>query len=245
MRVFDEITPDNLERREIHLGILTCSAIAILGIGMALLMYPAAFSSQASPDYFLRVVFSGFCALCFLFAVYVWDRHRMILRLRRQLDQSRRLTAHVQTQASVELLSALPNFKLFQDYLPMELRRTVATLNELSVLVVNLKLAANVTPGEGMGLFSGAAKVLYRKLRQRDSIYVLTPTCFGIVLPNIDMASAERISHLIAQGLTDAAGTGNRFSYGISIVNYPVHASSASELLQVVQKLMPEDKFDR
>jgi hypothetical protein len=127
----------------------------------------------------------------------------------------------------------------------MELRRTAAMLNDLSVLIVTLKVAADVASSEGIELFGDAAKVLSRKLRQRDSIYVLTPSCFGIVLPNIDMATATRISDWMADGLADAVGVDNRCSCAISIVNYPMHASSASELLQVVQKLMPEDKFDR
>jgi len=247
MRVFSKITSDNLERREVHLTILTCSAIAILGIGMALLMYPAVFGGQAAPDRLLRVAFVGFCVLCFLLAAYMWDRQEMIRRLRRQLDQSRRQVAEVQKQASVELLNTLPNFSLFQDCLPMEFRRTVATLHNLSVLVVSVKLPANATfsEGKGIGLLGDAAKVLSRKLRRQDSVYILAPACFGIVLPNVDMAAAKKVSHLIAEGLTDAAGAGNRFPYEISVVNYPVHASGASELLQAVQNLMPEDKYAR
>jgi GGDEF domain-containing protein len=128
----------------------------------------------------------------------------------------------------------------------MEFRRTVAMLHKLSVLVVNVKLPANVsTLSEGIGLLGDAAKVISRKLRQQDSVYILAPACFGIVLPNVDMAAAEQVSHRIAEGLTDAAGAGNRFSHKISVVNYPVHASGASELLQVVQNLMPEDKYAR
>jgi len=246
MRAFDKITPDNLQGRELHLGIFACSVIAILGIGMALLMYPAVFAGQAPPNRLLRVAFFGFCTLCFLLAAYVWDRQETIRRLRRQLDQTRRQVAEVQSQASVELLNTLPNFSLFQDHLPMEFRRTVAMLHNLSVLVVNVKVpSVNVLTSEGIGLLGDAAKVISRKLRQQDSVYILAPACYGIVLPNVDMAVAEQVSHRIAEGLTDAAGVGNRFSYKINVVNYPLHASSASELLQVVQNLMPGDKYAR
>jgi len=244
MRVFSKITSDNLERREVHLTILTCSAIAILGIGLAALMYPVVFSAQVL-DRFQYVIFVGFCVLCVLFAMYVWDRHRIIRHLRRQLDLSHKLVAHVQAHANMELLSALPDFELFQDCLPMELRRAAASLNELSVLVVSLSLKPDVTSSEGTAVFSTAAKDLSRKLRQQDSIYKLTPACLGIVLPNIDMAGATRISECMADGLSKTPGAGSKFSHTISIVNYPTHALSASKLLQVVQTLMPEEKFDR
>jgi hypothetical protein len=127
----------------------------------------------------------------------------------------------------------------------MELRRAVAAVNELSILVVSLKLTSDATSGERTELFSRVAKMLSRELRQRESIYILSQTCLGIVLPNVDMAGATRISEWMADGLFKTLGAGKKFSHTISIVNYPTHASSASKLLQVVQKLMPEDKFDR
>ena len=244
MRTFDKITTENLDGREMQLSIFVCLTIGILGTGTGLLMYPAVFGGQVPRDRLVHVAFFGFCALCFLLASYIWDRHATIRRLRRQLDESRRRVVEVQKQASVELLNTLPDFSAFQDRLPMEFRRTAATNQKLSILVINVTLPANVSPSiEGISMLGDAAKVIFRKLREQDSIYVLAPACFGIVLPNVDLVVADRVCRRIGDGLTDAAGAGNRFSHMISVVNFPVHASSASELDQSVQELTPARRY--
>ena len=48
MRIFDRIDPLNLNRRQWELWVLALSVILILTTGLALLMYPTAFSNDPS-----------------------------------------------------------------------------------------------------------------------------------------------------------------------------------------------------
>ena len=243
MEVFDKVGSSDLERRELQLTIFACAAIAVLTIGIALLMYPVVFGhQQPAPDKNVRIAFYGFCALAVLLAGYLIERQRTIQRLRREMAADRRRVADTQRQASLELLKTMPNFPSFQDRLPMEFRRTVSTSNKLSVLVVLVKLPSGFpATGEGTTLLGDAAKVIARRLREQDSIYMLAPTCFGVVLPGADNETAARFSARISEGLSDAAGAANRFSCAVHVINYPTNASSATELEQSVSALMPVD----
>jgi len=56
----------------------------------------------------------------------------------------------------------------------------------------------------------------------------------------VTRAIAERISERIAEGLSDAAGATNRFSYKINIVNCPANGASAHELQEAVLNVLPQ-----
>jgi PleD family two-component response regulator len=243
MKVFDEVPLKDLDRRERQLTIFACLAIGILAVGTAVLMYPVVFGHQATAaDKSLRNAFFGFCGLCFLLAGYLWERQSTVQRLRRQMAEERQRVAAAQVQASEELLKTMPHFSSFQDRLPMEYRRIVAMGSELSIVVVTLKMPS---PSAGhsaeIGLLADAAKVVSRRLREQDSVYLLGAGVLGAVLPEMDASRAEAVSARIGEGLADAAGATNRFSYKLDLLNYPVNASSAHELLQGVQALLPSD----
>jgi GGDEF domain-containing protein len=229
----------DLERRETQLTLFACAAIAILGGGTAILMYPLVFSQ---PDKTLRVAFVGFCTLCLLLAGYLWERQSTVRRLRQEMAEERTRVALAQQQASVELLKTMPNFASFQDRLPMEFRRTTATTQKLSILVASVLPpkgpSGAIDPATSTALFGDAAKVISRKLREQDSIYILAEGCFGVVLPGADAAFARGVHDRVADGLADAAGVSNRFTYKIKIVNFPDDAKSATELAQAVSALM-------
>ena len=91
MRLFDTIRPSDLDRRETQLTIFACSAIVVLAIGTALLMYPLVFSREAPVEatMTMRIAFVGFCLLSVLLAGYLWDRQKTICRLRRQMAEER------------------------------------------------------------------------------------------------------------------------------------------------------------
>ena len=127
----------------------------------------------------------------------------------------------------------------------MEYRRTVATTQNLSILVVTLRTAEGDNLALSTALLGDAAKVISRKLRENDSIYILGVGCFGAVLPGADAAFARHVHDRVAEGLTDAAGVTNRFSYKIEVVNYPADASSAHELEQAVSAMIPSDNLMR
>ncbi len=242
MPASQKIHAHDLERRELQLTLFACVAIAILAMGTAILMYPVVFSRQSyATDKALPIAFVGFCILSVLLAGYLWERQATIRRLRKTMAEERMRVAEAQRQACTELLKTMPNFSSFQDRLPMEYRRTIATTQKLSILVVSLGVAeANDSLG-APSLMGDAAKVISRKLREQDSIYILGATCFGAVLPGADLDFARRVYDRVAEGLADAAGANNRFSYKIDIINYPADATSAHELEGAVSALLPTD----
>lgn len=235
----------DLERREVHLAAFACAAIAIMGIGSALLMYPIVFTHQGpSPDRNLRIAFFGFCGLCLLLTAYVWDTQATIRRLRRQMELDRKQSTAARLQASEELLKSIPKLNSFQDQLPMEYRRTTATEQQLSILVVAFQFPAVASSSAGKASILGdAAKAISRKLREQDSLYVLNATCFGVILPALEASAARALASRIAEGLIDLAGISARFSYKIDIVNYPQNAASAHELYNAVSALIPSDEL--
>lgn len=238
------IRSGDLDRRESQLTLFACVSIGLLAVGTALLMYPVVFARSSSQDKTLPIAFCGFCILSVLLAGYLWDRQRTIQRLRRQVADERVYVLESQRQASVELLKTMPNFSSFQDRLPMEYRRTIATSEKLSILVITVTLQKNVSPaGSEMFMLGDAAKVVARRLREQDSIYILAPTSFGAVLPGADLEFAQAIRGRIAEGLADAAGASNRFTYRVEIVNYPTDATSAHELERAVSALLPSENL--
>jgi hypothetical protein len=235
-----------LERREFQFTVFVCAAIAVMGIGIALLMYPVVFMHPATyqaPGRNLRIAFFGFSGLCALLTAYVWETQATVRRLRRQMELDRRQSTAARLQASEELLKSLPKLSAFQDQLPMEYRRTTATDQQLSILVVAFQFPAGVSSDVGKSSILGdAAKVISRKLREQDSLYVLGAACFGAILPGLEASVARALASRIAEGLIDAAGLSARFSYKMEIVNYPQNASSAHELCVAVSALIPTDK---
>ena len=239
MFLFDKINPEHLDRRELQLTILSCLTILILGAGLALLMYPVVFSYSSVV---LRNTFYGFCGLSALLAMYLVDRQITILHLRREIAEAGMRAAETKMEASAELLNAIPNLSSFKDRLAMEYRRAAAADQVLSVLVITVILPEEISSTPfAKSLLSDAAKAISRKLRGEDSLYVLHPHCFGIILPAVSRSVAEIISNRVAEGLSDAAGATNRFSYKISIVNPPANAASAHDLQEAVFTLLPSD----
>jgi hypothetical protein len=241
MELFDRLRPSDLERRERQLTIFASFAIAILGLGTALLMYPLVFSQPAAGNRMLRVGFFGFCSLSLLLAIYLWDRQRTVQRLRREVAVDRMRIAEAQCQASMELLKTMPNMSAFQDRLPMEYRRTASTTQKLSVVLAMIKLPAGSSESDTTVVLGDAAKAISRRLGEHDSVYMLSPTFFAVVMPGADVAAASSFSTGISGGLSDVAGASNRFTFQLKIINYPAHASSAHELEQAVCSLMPAD----
>ena len=237
-----QIVSADLERREFQLSLFACSAIAVLAGGLALLMYPAVFSGREdSPTTAPQIAFLGFCGLSCLLVAYIVERQVTIHRLRKQMAADRLRATEALKQASADLLSTMPNFNTFEDRLTMEFRRAAAAEHKLSVLVVSIKLhAAFSEQSLGLSALGDAAKAVSRKLREQDSIFILRPAYFGAILPGVDKAGVQRYSARIAEGLSDAAGASDRFSFKIDAISYPEQTSSEHDLELVVAGWLPE-----
>ena len=247
MRFVDRMPSGNLERREMHLILFACSAIIVLAGGLALFMYPVVFSQTGlAPSRTMSIAFFGFCALSILLAVYLLDRQATIGRLRQQIGEERRRYSEALKQASAELLEALPNFSSFQDQLSMEYRRDAAVKQNLSVLVITTKVHQALSePSQSMSFLGDAAKAISRKLREQDSLYLLAYGHLGVILPGLDRLAAQRISARLVEGLTDALGVNNRFSFKVDAISYPEQASSARDLELAVTDLLPENGLNQ
>jgi GGDEF domain-containing protein len=235
-------TGAELERREFQLSLFACSAIVVLAGGLALLMYPAVFSGREnSATSTPQIAFLGFCALSCLLVAYIVDRQVTIHRLRKEMVADRMKATEALQQASADVLSAMPNYNTFEDRLTMEFRRAAAAELKLSVLVIAIKLnAAFSEPGLGLSALGDAAKAVSRKLREQDSIFILRSAFFGVILPGVDKAGVQRFSARIAEGLSDAAGASDRFSFKIDPISYPEQTSSEHDLELAVSGLLPE-----
>jgi GGDEF domain-containing protein len=232
MEVFDKVSQHTLERRDEQLSILALAMVVVLGLGIALLMYPTVFGRtaviQLDPS---RTLFYGFCTLWILTVTYLVNRMYVVKSLRARLMEEREQLAHVQQQSSAELLGTLLGFSHFQDRLTMDFRRAAQTSEPLSLLVVRVKPSAMFAQDlQAQVALGDAAKVLSRKLRAEDSLYRLSSEVFGIMLPGATHAVARETATRLSEGLTDASGTSNRFAAKIQIMNYPDHVNSASEM---------------
>lgn len=247
MRLFDRMPSGNLDRREMQLTILACSAIVVLAGGLALFMYPVVFSqTPRAPTRTISIAFFGFCALSILLAVYILDRQVTIGRLRQQVGEERRRASEALRQASAELLGALPNLGSFQDQLSMEYRRDATAKKNLSVFVITTKVQESISePSLRMSVLGDAAKAISRKLREQDSIYLLAHGHFGVILPGVDRLGAQRVSARLVEGLADAAGANNRFSFKVESISYPEQTSSGHDLELAVTQLLPAGSLDK
>ena len=216
--------------------------VIILAAGMALLMYPATFATQAVPAKPLSpTLFYSFCTLCVLVVIYLVNRQLVVYRLYNKLLEERKEIAQLREKASADLLSSLPAFTHFQDRLTMGFRRATQTNEPLSLILAVLKPSPKFDNTPEMAVALGdSTRVLMGKLRCEDSLYRLGPRAFGIVLPNTGATEAARLGVRVSEGLTDAAGASDRFSFNVQVVNYPDQVTSAYEMERIASSVSPE-----
>ena len=244
MQIFDRVDPAKLDSRDAQLWVLAMAMIAILAAGIALLIYPAAFAMPvvlSGP--FVRRIFFSFCILSLLVVGYLMERRIVIGRLRKRLEEEQSRARQLLNQASADLLETLPGFEHFQDRLAMEFRRAVNAQIPLSLVVVSLKPSLQLdNSGDISTAYGDAAKVMVRKLRGEDSIYLFRHGIFGVVLPGVRASDAHRVAERLAEGLTDASGASDRFSFILQVVNYPENATTAHEMERTAVSFFAEGR---
>ena len=241
MRVFDNINPIALERREFQLGMLAISTIAIMSGGLATFMYQTVFSDPSGGgDSIARRAFFAFCALSILMIAYLLNRQVVIYRLRRKLAEDRDRMTQIRNQASSDLLKTLPGLSRFQDRLAMEFRRCVNSQESLSVLLFLINPNSDPTDGSQIAnIYGDAAKAILLKMRKGDSLYLFESGTLGVVLSGFNTARASRVAERFSECLTDASNSGNRFSYMSRVINYPEEFGTAREMEQAARSLVP------
>ena len=231
---------ERLERRGLQLTILSAVFVLILASGLAAFMYPLVFVHPEGNKWTMRVAFFGFCALTVLFLVYLFDRQRTFAQLKQHLLAELERNVALQVQANSDQLKSMPDLNHFWDRLTMEFRRARTMERMLSLLLVKTKLSPRATDNKSAAL-SDAAKALARRMRQTDSIYRLSDTLFGIVLPETDTLNAKRIAVRFQEELQGVRGHYGA-SFDLSAHNYPDHVKSEHELEDIVKSLLPESE---
>jgi len=234
MQLFDKVDPKTLDRRNWQLSMLSLWMIVVLGAGVALLMYPAVFGHNVESSLpITRPLFFGFCALCVLAVAYLLNREHVVNQLRKNLIAQQTEIAHLRQQASADLLETLAGFSNFQDRLTMGFRRAAQANEPLSLILVRLKPSPKFAGQSEVSVAMGdAARVMVRKLRADDSLYQLSEGAFAMVLPNTGGADMNKVGERVAEGLADASGASNRFTFDLQMMNYPEQASSSYEMEQ-------------
>jgi GGDEF domain-containing protein len=235
MELFDKVDPRSLDRRDEQLSMLSLGIIVVLEVGLALLMYPAVFSSNAgATGHTMRTLFFGFCALCVLAVAYLINRQHVVQHLRRNLLEQKTEIMQLRQEASTDLLETLPGFGHFQDQLTMGFRRAAQAGEQLSLILVRLKHSPMFDgPTEVSVALGDAARVLVRKLPADGSLYHLSGSAFAMLLPGTNGEKMNQLAGRVGEGLADASGAINRFSFETQVVNYPEQASTAYEIEQI------------
>ena len=243
MHIFDEIQPQQLERRQFHLTVLSSLAIVVLATGVALFMYPTIFSKTILlTSGSLRFAFYGFCLLSALLVGYLWDRQLTIRRLTEQVRAEQRRNRELRLKASSDLLNMIPGMRGFKEHLFAQSQVAGGNAAAFSVAVVRLYLSGTVTQKieEQMAL-ADAAQVIHRRLRTEDSIWTLGRGVYGIILSAKDAAAAKQFTSSVELGLQDAAGVTNRFSADSQFLTFAGRSRSPYELEQAVNALLPRE----
>jgi len=137
MDFFDKVDPKTLDRRDWQLSMLSLGMIVVLGVGVALLMYPPVFGSNVpSTGHTARTLFFGYCALCVLEVAYLLNRQHVVQRLRKNLLEQKTELLHLRQEASADMLGTLADFGHFQDQWTMGFRRAAQTGEPLSMVSV-------------------------------------------------------------------------------------------------------------
>jgi GGDEF domain-containing protein len=204
------------------------------------MIYPAVFSNPVTlSGPVFRSIFFGFCAMSVLFLIYLLDRHMLINKLRLRIVAKERAIRLIQNEASKEFLASLPALETFTDRLAMEFRRMSGANQPLSLLTVDVKIrpeACNAT--ELDVVYADAGRAILRSIRGEDSMFLLDPGAFGVLLPRISAGTAELMRSRFEEELRDAAGLVPRFHFRVRLVNYPEHVMSAHEIMDSVQLLL-------
>lgn len=247
MHLFDRIDPAKLERRDTQLWILAITMIAILATGIALLIYPSAFTMPiVLSGVFLKRIFFSFCALALLVVGYLMDRRIVVGRLRARLREEESRARRMLNEASGDLLASLPGVEHFRDRLAMEYRRAANAQLPLSLLLVRLTPSSRLNDaGDITTAYGDAAKAMLRKLRGEDSIYLFHPGIFGVVLPGVRAEDARRVGARLGEGLTDASGVSDRFSFILRSTNFPENVASAHEMEQAALAFAGEERHEK
>jgi diguanylate cyclase (GGDEF)-like protein len=149
-------------------------------------------------------------------------------------------------QANFDLLTLLPNRRMFQDRLGVELKKLHRSGNKLAVFFMDLDhfKEVNDTLGHNLGdqLLMQVAKRILGCVRDSDTVARLGGDEFTVILTDIDNpGSAERVAQAVVSALVqpfDLDGHAVQVSVSVGIAISPDHSSEPAALLQLADQAM-------
>lgn len=237
MAFFDKTDSSGLGRRETRKWVLAISMTTLLSIGGATVMFPTVFSRPINLDGdTARNCLLVLCAVSILLVSCFADRQIVISYLRRRLSEEENRAITAQNHLSVHLMKCLPGMDAFRERLAKEIRRSESPAQPISMLVVVVEAKPGFADAkEAEAACADAANALRVKMRRGDSLYVLRPGIFGIVLPVCSTATAVLVSDRFFKSLMEARHAGKRFSFEMHVLNHPAHFQTIQEMLQGVR----------
>ncbi len=149
-------------------------------------------------------------------------------------------------QANYDLLTMLPNRRLFRDRLHQELKRTKRAKLHLALLFIDLDRFKDVndTLGHNFGdqlLFEAACRIS-KCVRESDTVARLGGDEFTTILSSLnDLNSVEQVAHSINLALAEPFELGDETVYlsaSIGITLYPNDADNVEDLLRNADQAM-------
>jgi len=149
-------------------------------------------------------------------------------------------------QANLDLLTGLPNRRMFHDRLDQEVKKVHRTGQVLALLLLDLDgfKDVNDTLGHDMGdiLLKEAARRLSACVREIDTVARLGGDEFTIILGELDdIASVERVTQDILRRLAEPFLLGVEAAYisaSIGVTLYPTDTTELDELLKNADQAM-------
>jgi len=134
----------------------------------------------------------------------------------RDITERKRLEHNLQTLATTDKLTGLPNRRAWEERVTVEARRAARSGEPLLVAMVDLDdlKSVNDNAGHAAGdrLLRASAAAWCEALRKTDFIARLGGDEFGVLLPNCIEAEAE----VVIERMRQAMPTGHRFSVGVA-----------------------------
>ncbi|MFC6672184.1 putative bifunctional diguanylate cyclase/phosphodiesterase [Marinobacterium aestuariivivens] len=167
----------------------------------------------------------------------------MVIRLVRKLQASH---AELDKLANFDLLTGLPNRRLFYDRLEQEIRKAERDRKRIALMYIDLDNFKDVndTQGHEVGdaLLKEASSRLSKSIRKSDTVARLGGDEFTVILPGLDdFENVAQVSETILARLTEPFCNGehrNFISASIGITIYPDDAADVNTLLQHADQAM-------
>lgn len=175
---------------------------------------------------------------------------RMYLAIFSDITEKKQADELIWKQANYDLLTNLPNRRLFNDRLEHEIKIAHRTNKSLALLFIDLDYfkQINDTLGHEMGdmLLIHVSSRLSGSIRESDTVARMGGDEFTAILPQINGSEdVERVLNGIMKKLSqpfDLNGTAVTISASIGVAIYPKDGQDSKELLQNADKAMYDAK---